>query len=230
MWPGEERALAEFSRYLFLDLKIPEFELKKSFSDYPPFKRFLVKVKKEIIATGITSLNPTTEKAEYIDPHALRELYANNQDFVILDTRNDYEIALGKFRNSKNLGVTSFRKFIAKLEDLPGDWANQTVVTYCTGGIRCEKAALLLKRRGFKDVKQLRGGILKYFEDCGSENFEGECFVFDKRIGVDAGLSETSTTQCYACRAPLLPDDLKSEFYVYGKSCGSCKKILPQTT
>jgi predicted sulfurtransferase len=82
-----------------------------------------------------------------------------------------------------------------------------------------------MQQKGFQDVRQLNGGILKYFEDCGAEHYEGECFVFDKRIGVDASLIETDTTQCYACRAPLLPEDVKSPYYVLGESCPKCKKI-----
>ncbi len=225
---GTPDSLEKFSEILFKKAAIPQFELKKSYSDYQPFKRFLVKVKKEIISTGRDDLHPELAKAPYIDSKELKKFYDEKKDFIILDTRNDYEIELGKFKNAVDLNVTSFRRFIAKVDEIPEEWKAKTVVTYCTGGIRCEKAALFMQQKGFQDVRQLHGGILKYFEDCGNEHYEGECFVFDKRIGVDASLIETDTTQCYACRAPLLPEDVKSPYYVLGESCPKCKKLEPQ--
>lgn len=225
---GAPDSLEKFSEILFKKAAIPQFELKKSYSDYQPFKRFLVKVKKEIISTGRNDLHPQLVKAPYIESKELKKLYDEKKDFIILDTRNDYEIELGKFKNAVDLNVTSFRRFIAKVDEIPEEWKAKTVVTYCTGGIRCEKAALFMQQKGFQDVRQLHGGILKYFEDCGNEHYDGECFVFDKRIGVDASLIETDTTQCYACRAPLLPEDVKSPYYVLGESCPKCKKLEPQ--
>jgi UPF0176 protein len=222
---GTPDSLEKFSEILFKKAAIPQFELKKSYSDYQPFKRFLVKVKKEIISTGRDDLHPELAQAPYIESKELKKFYDEKKDFIILDTRNDYEIELGKFKDAVDLNVTSFRRFIAKVEEMPEEWKTKTVVTYCTGGIRCEKAALFMQQKGFQDVRQLHGGILKYFEDCGNEHYEGECFVFDKRIGVDASLIETDTTQCYACRAPLLPEDVKSHYYVMGESCPKCKKI-----
>ena len=221
---GEEQNIIAFSDFLFNKAGIPSFELKRSYSDYAPFKRFLVKIKKEIISTGREDLDPNLEQAPYITAKELKKLYDNNEDFLILDTRNDYEIKLGKFKNAVDLNVSTFRKFVAKTDECPDEWKKKNVVTYCTGGIRCEKAALLLKKQGFENVKQLQGGILKYFEECGSENYEGECFVFDRRIGVSANLLETETVQCFACRSPLLPDDVESEYYVYEVSCPYCKK------
>jgi UPF0176 protein len=222
---GASENIAEFSEFLFTELEIPRFELKKSFSDYQPFKRFLVKIKKEIISTGREDLNPNIDPTPYITAEELKTLYDKNEDFIILDTRNDYEIKLGKFKNALDLEVSTFRKFIAKSASAPDEWRSKPVVTYCTGGIRCEKAALLLRRQGFENVRQLQGGILKYFENCGSNHYEGECFVFDRRIGVNANLIETDTTQCYACRSPLLPEDIESEYYVYEESCPYCKKL-----
>jgi predicted sulfurtransferase len=221
---GTPDSLEKFSEILFKKAAIPQFELKKSYSDYQPFKRFLVKVKKEIISTGRDDLHPELAQAPYIESKELKKFYDEKKDFIILDTRNDYEIELGKFKNAVDLNVTSFRRFIAKVDGIPEEWKAKTVVTYCTGGIRCEKAALFMQQKGFQDVRQLHGGILKYFEECGNEHYEGECFVFDKRIGVDASLIETDTTQCYACRAPLLPEDVQSPYYVLGESCPKCKK------
>jgi UPF0176 protein len=221
---GTEESLKSFEEFLFTQTGIPSFELKKSYSDYQPFSRFLVKVKKEIISTGREDLLPHKEQAPYIEAKELKKLYDQKADFIVLDTRNDYEIELGKFKDAKDLGVSTFRKFIAKIDSIPQEWKNKTVVTYCTGGIRCEKAALLLKNMGFDKVQQLKGGILKYFEECGNEHYEGECFVFDKRIGVDASLIETDAIQCFACRAPLQPADTASPYYIYEKSCPKCKK------
>lgn len=179
---------------------------KTSPSSDQPFTRMLVKIKREIIAMGHPNIRPFEHTPPHLPPETLAKWYAEGKDMVILDTRNDYEYNLGTFKDAKLLDIQSFREFPKAVEqaDIPKD---VPVVTFCTGGIRCEKAAELMERKGFKEVYQLDGGILNYFEKVGSDHYDGECFVFDKRVAVDAELNETRTTQCYQCRQPLTLED-----------------------
>ena len=120
----------------------------------------------------------------------------------MLDTRNDYEVKLGTFRNAVPIGIDHFREFPGAVARLPPGLKEQAIVMFCTGGIRCEKAGPFMEREGFKSIFQLDGGILKYFEECGAEHYDGECFVFDQRVGVDPSLHETGSSQCFACQTP----------------------------
>ena len=141
---------------------------------------------------------------------------------TLLDTRNDYEVKLGTFRGAKALGLGHFRDFPKAVQQLPAEMKKEPIVMFCTGGIRCEKAGPYMEREGFLDVFQLDGGILKYFEECGGTHYDGECFVFDQRVGVDPALRETSSAQCYGCLSPLTEDDQKDARYVPGKTCPYC--------
>ncbi len=179
---------------------------KESWSDKQPFKRMLVKVKKEIIAFGIDTVNPEKQAAPYIRPKEFKQWYEQNKDMIVLDTRNDYEIATGTFKNAVDLNLKQFTEFPKAIEQLPEEAKQKPIVTFCTGGIRCEKAAEYMRQQGFEQVYQLEGGILNYFEQCGQDHYQGECFVFDKRVALDADLEETRTVQCFGCRQPLSHD------------------------
>lgn len=176
---------------------------KESVSSHQPFNRMLVRLKKEIIPLGIASLKPEEETAPYISPEKLKEWYEDGREMIVLDTRNDYEVELGSFDNAVDLNLDHFRHFPDALDQLPEEAKEKPVVTFCTGGIRCEKAAEVMRRKGFKEVYQLHGGILNYFERCGGDHYHGECFVFDRRVALDPDLNETKTKQCYACRMPV---------------------------
>jgi UPF0176 protein len=176
---------------------------KESPSVKQPFSRMLVRIKSEIVTMGVAEVNPFAHRAPYISTHELKQWYDEGRNFLILDTRNDYEVALGTFANSFHLDIKNFRDFPEAIKTLPEEMKEKTIVSFCTGGIRCEKGGEYLIQQGFKDVYQLHGGILQYFEDCGGAHFHGECFVFDKRVAVDCNLQETTTGQCYACRMPL---------------------------
>jgi UPF0176 protein len=204
---GTDTAIESFKAFLESYPYFKDLPYKASPSQAQPFSRMLVKIKKEIISMGIDSVEPSKHTAPYVDAETLKTWYENNKDMVILDTRNDYEIALGKFENAVELDIKSFRDFPEAIKKLPEDMKNKTIVTYCTGGIRCEKAAEYMLQQGFKNTLQLDGGILRYFENCGQDHYEGECFVFDKRVAVDHELNETQTKQCYACRMPLTTSD-----------------------
>lgn len=195
---------------------------KYSVSDHQPFQRMLVKIKKEIIAFGVEGIDPAQHPAPRITPQELKAWLDEGRPVVLLDTRNDYEVKLGTFHNALPIGVRHFRDFPAAVRELPAELKQQPIVTFCTGGIRCEKGAPFMQREGFQNVFQLDGGILKYFEECGNAHYDGECFVFDKRVGVDPMLQETGTAQCHCCQVPLGPADQEDPRYVEGKSCPHC--------
>lgn len=183
-----------------------ELPVKFSPSEDQPFSRFLVKIKKEIISMGCDEVVPHEKTAPHLDAKDLEAWYKNNKDMLVLDTRNTYEVKLGTFENAKDLNIESFRDFPKALQQLEA-YKDKPIVTFCTGGIRCEKAAELMLQKGFKEVYQLNGGILKYFEEVGADHYDGECFVFDKRVAVNADLEETTTIQCFDCRSPITPEE-----------------------
>lgn len=169
-----------------------DLPVKKSFSATQPFRRLLVKIKREIIAFGVPDVDPARRPSPRLAPRELKRWLDEGRPVTLLDTRNDYEIAAGTFDGAQAAGIRHFRDFPAAAERLPTALKEQPIVTFCTGGIRCEKAAPYLEKIGFKQVFQLDGGILKYFEECGSAHYRGDCFVFDERVGVDAALQPKS--------------------------------------
>jgi UPF0176 protein len=152
------------------------------------FTRLLVKIKKELVPVGNPALKPDERTAERLAPRELRRWLDDGRPLVLLDARNGYEIKTGTFRGAIDLGLDHSREFVARASEWIGRLKDQTVVTFCTGGIRCEKASAALLDLGFKDVYQLDGGILRYFEEEGAAHFEGRCFVFDWREAVDGEL------------------------------------------
>ncbi|HEX4413316.1 MAG TPA: sulfurtransferase, partial [Lacipirellulaceae bacterium] len=201
---------------------LASFSPKVSISDDQPFNRMLVKIKKEIIAFGVPGIEPARRTSPKLPPRELKRWLDEGRPVKLLDTRNDYEVKLGTFKNAVTLGIDHFRNLPAAVGQLPAELKQQPVVMFCTGGIRCEKAGPYMEREGFQNVFQLEGGILKYFEECGGDHYDGECFVFDKRIGLDAGLAETENAQCFNCQAPLSLDEQRDPRYVFGESCPHC--------
>lgn len=197
-------------------------EAKRSESDEQPFNRMLVKIKQEIIAFGVEGINPARQTSPRLPAKELKRWIDEGREFTLLDTRNTYEVKLGTFAGATTLPIRHFRKFPEAVEALPEEIKQRPVVSFCTGGIRCEKAAPFLERTGFREVYQLEGGILKYFEECGGAHWKGECFVFDKRVGVDPALQETGSQLCFACTEPLTEEEVKDPRYVYEVSCPYC--------
>lgn len=195
---------------------------KESLSDDQPFTRMLVRIKKEIITFGVPGIRPHERTSPKLPAAELKQWLDEGKDLVLLDVRNDYEVELGTFSGATHLNIDHFREFPQAVDRLPSEARKKPVVMFCTGGIRCEKAGPFLEQAGFSEVYQLDGGILKYFETCGSAHYQGECFVFDKRVAVDPSLEETDTQQCYRCQHPLTVDDQKSAQYVPGQSCPYC--------
>jgi len=194
---------------------------KESASAEQPYNRMLVKIKKEIIAFGVEGIDPARQPSPKLAPRLLKQWLDEGRAITLLDTRNDYEIRLGTFRGAVAAGIDHFRDFPEAVRRLPPAVKDQPVVMFCTGGIRCEKAGPFMAREGY-DVFQLDGGILKYFEECGGAHYEGECFVFDRRVGLDPNLQETKSVMCFACQMPLTEEDQKDPHYVPDVSCGHC--------
>jgi RluA family pseudouridine synthase len=197
---------------------------KYSVSDDQPFTRMLVRIKKEIIAFGVDGIEPALRTSPKLAPATLKQWLDEGRPLTLLDTRNDYEVKLGTFEGALDLKIENFRRFPDAVAALPEEMKETPIVMFCTGGIRCEKAGPFMERAGFRQVFQLDGGILKYFEECGGSHYRGECFVFDHRVGVDSALHETDSTQCYVCQSPLTPAEQADPRYVASESCPYCYK------
>lgn len=223
---GTPEAIKGYKDYVHHHLGFPEVAYKESTCRIQPYSRMLVKVKKEIITTGVEGLHPHVQTGEYLSPQKLKAWLDEGKEFHLLDTRNDYEVALGKFKGAQDLQVKSFRDFIKQAPRRKSEWSErseQPLVMYCTGGIRCEKAsAYFLKELGFEKVYQLQGGILQYLKECGDKHYEGVCFVFDKRVGLDQNLEQAEYVLCYRCQTALSAEDQKSPAYQPPKSCPHC--------
>ncbi len=197
---------------------------KVSVSDTQPFNRMLVRVKREIISFGMESIRPANYTSPKLAPAELKRWLDEGRPVTLLDTRNDYEVKLGTFKGALIPHIATFREFPDAVRKLPEALKDQPVVMFCTGGIRCEKAGPFMEREGFQEIYQLDGGILKYFEECGGAHYDGECFVFDQRVGVDPGLRESDFAVCFACQAPLDATDQEDPRHVEGVSCPHCFK------
>jgi RluA family pseudouridine synthase len=207
---------------------LEELTPKVSLSDTQPFNRMLVRLKKEIISFGVEAVRPADYTSPKIAPKELKRWLDEGKPVTLLDTRNDYEVKLGTFKGAIDPDIKTFRGFPDAVRNLPEELKDQPVVMFCTGGIRCEKAGPFMEMEGFKNIYQLDGGILKYFEECGGDHYDGDCFVFDQRVGVDPALCESDHAVCFACLAPLDATDQEDPRYVQGKSCPHCFKSEPE--
>ncbi len=195
---------------------------KISYSDHQPFNRMLVRLKKEIISFGVEGVKPGQHSSPKLPPKELKKWLDEGKSVTLLDTRNDYEVKMGTFKGAIDSNIKTFRDFPNAVRELPEELKDQPVVMFCTGGIRCEKAGPFMEMQGFREIYQLEGGILKYFEECGGDHYEGDCFVFDQRVGVDPSLSETPHAVCFNCQAPLTEDDQADPRFLVGESCPYC--------
>jgi len=210
-----------FVEHIQEDERFANLTVKYSQSETCSFRRMNVRLKKEIISMGMESVRPADFSGPHIDPLEFKQWLDEGKEITVLDTRNDYEIRMGTFEGAVDFDIASFRDFPEAVRqcDLPKD---KPVVMFCTGGIRCEKASVVMLEAGFEDVRQIEGGILNYLEKTGGEYWDGECFVFDRRVGVDVNLNETASEMCWACRAPLSIEEQKSPDFIQGKSCPYC--------
>ena len=204
-------------------LREQNIELKYSTASQMPFNRMKVRLKKEIVTMGVDGIDPLQSVGTYVQPEEWNALI-DDENTILIDTRNDYEYAIGTFKGAIDPKTKTFREFPQWVEDHRGDLEGKKIAMFCTGGIRCEKATAFVKGLGFDDVFHLKGGILKYLEDMPAEDtrWEGECFVFDERVSVGHGLVEGDVELCRACRNPVTPEGKLSQFYEEGISCDSC--------
>tara|TARA_B100000900_G_scaffold407875_1_gene421267 strand:- start:9289 stop:10152 length:864 start_codon:yes stop_codon:yes gene_type:complete len=222
---GTQEAIDGFISFLEEDPRLIGIPMHISHSDYQPFRRMLVRLKKEIISLGMDEIRPVEKEAKYIDPNEFKRWLDEGKEVVVLDTRNDYELRVGTFENAVDLDIKSFREFPDAVKRLDYD-KSTPVVMFCTGGIRCEKASIVMEDQGWNEVYQIKGGVLGYFKETGGEHWQGDCFVFDQRVSLDKDLLESDHQMCFKCREPLSPDDLESERYSLEEYCPYCYERL----
>ncbi|NOQ94350.1 MAG: rhodanese-related sulfurtransferase [Methylophaga sp.] len=209
--------------YLRSDARLAEISYKESFTENMPFLRTRVKLKKEIVTMGVEGIDPKHVVGTYVKPKDWNALISD-PDVLLVDTRNDYEVQVGTFKDAINPLTNSFREFPDYVKEHFDPAKHKKVAMYCTGGIRCEKSTAYMKEQGFEEVYHLEGGILKYLEEVPEEEtlWEGECYVFDERITVNHQLEKGVYDQCNACRLPITEEDKQSEHYIHGVSCPHC--------
>ncbi|MCB2006685.1 MAG: rhodanese-related sulfurtransferase [Rhodoferax sp.] len=222
-------------QWLRSDARMADLEHKESWADTPPFHRMKVRLKAEIVTMHVPGLRPAAMAGRYVPPQAWNALI-RQPDVVVVDTRNDYEVAVGSFDGAVDPGTRSFSELPQWVEQQsrPGgllaerDGKKPRVAMFCTGGIRCEKSTALLRMRGFDEVYHLQGGILKYLETVKPEDslWQGQCFVFDERVSVGHGLAQGELQLCRSCRRPLDADAMASPLFEEGVSCPHCHDTL----
>lgn len=200
-----------------------DLEWKESTASAPPFRKMKVRLKREIVTMGQPDVDPRARVGHYVAPEDWNALI-ESPDVAVIDTRNDYEIAIGTFDGAVDPGTQSFGEFPAWWEANKHRFHNKKIAMFCTGGIRCEKSTNYLLGQGVDDVFHLKGGILKYLEEVPAEQsrWNGECFVFDGRVSVGHGLQEGPHELCHACRRPILPSDRTNPAFEEGVSCHHC--------
>ena len=220
---GPEDGIRAVLAFLRTQPEFANLEHKESWASSMPFLRMKARLKKEIVTMGVEDIDPNKIVGTYVAPKDWNALISD-PDTLVIDTRNDYETAIGMFRGAVDPNTKSFREFPDWVKNNADLAAKPKIAMYCTGGIRCEKATAFMKEQGFDEVYHLKGGILKYLEDMPEEEslWDGACFVFDDRVSVTHGLKEGEHTLCHACRQPLTPQDLRSPHHEHGVTCVHC--------
>jgi UPF0176 protein len=220
---GTDKAVARVLSYLRSQPEFANLEHKESRASAMPFNRMKVRLKKEIVTMGVDNIDPGRVVGTYVAPRDWNALISDPETIVI-DTRNDYETAIGIFKGAVDPKTKTFREFPQWVRQNNGLHNKPRIAMYCTGGIRCEKATAFMKEQGFDEVYHLKGGILKYLEEVPPEEslWEGACFVFDERVSVEHGLRQGNHQLCHACRNPITAQDVTSRFYEPGVSCSQC--------
>jgi UPF0176 protein len=226
---GTRNGIDALLAWLRADPRLANIDSKESFAENVPFNRAKVKLKKEIVTMGIEGIDPKSVVGTYVSPSEWNALISQS-DVLLIDTRNDYEVQIGTFKNAVNPHTESFREFPHYVKEHLDPAKHTKIAMFCTGGIRCEKSTAYLKEQGFDNVYHLKGGILKYLEQIPVQEslWEGECFVFDERVAVNHQLKKGHYDQCNACRSPITETDKQSPTYQQGVSCIHCHdKITP---
>ena len=224
---AEEKIIEKVLKLLKKFIGINESNIKISYSNIKIFKKLKIKIKSEIVTMGVPEINPSKDAGTYIDSFTWNKLI-KDQNTIVIDTRNHYEVSIGSFKESINPNTKNFSEFPDwvdnNLEKHLGNENSKNIAMFCTGGIRCEKATTLLKNKGYKNIFHLKGGILKYLEEISKEEslFEGECYVFDKRVSLDHELKKGSYSICHACGMPISLEDKKKKEFIEGIQCHFC--------
>lgn len=225
---GSDEAIARVVAFVRALPGCADLDVKYSRAETLPFHRMKVRIKAEIVTMGQPDVDPLAGTGHYVAPQDWNALI-DDPDTIVIDTRNDYEVAVGTFAGAINPETATFRDFPAwfrtERERLLGATGKlPKVAMFCTGGIRCEKSTAFLKAEGVDEVYHLQGGILKYLETVpeAESRWDGECFVFDQRVTVGHGLTQGTHELCHACRRPVNPDDRASPLYAAGVSCPAC--------
>lgn len=221
-----EQALAEIVRHCGL----PDLDGKYSECHNPPFLRMKVRLKKEIVTIGDVPADPNKVVGEYVEPGDWNALLSD-PDVIVVDTRNAYEHRVGSFKGAIDPGTESFNQFPAWVRKNLGGMKRKKIATFCTGGIRCEKATSFMRLDGFEKVYHLRGGILKYLEDIPAKEslWNGGCFVFDERVAVGHGLKPLDFSICHGCLMPVSAEERLSPIFEEGVCCPACAALLSET-
>ena len=222
---GEPEAIEALVSFLRAIPGCEELDVKYSHAREMPFYRMKVRLKKEIVTLGVDGIDPKREVGTYVQPEDWNALISD-PDTVLIDTRNDYEVAIGTFEGAVDPRTKSFSEFPECFRSHRDALAagKTKFAMFCTGGIRCEKSTAFLKAEGIEQVYHLEGGILRYLENIpeADSKWQGECFVFDERVSVKHGLELGEMELCHACRRPISQDDMKSEHFIEGVSCPAC--------
>ncbi len=219
---GTKKNIDNFIVFIHSDKRFSDVDIKITYNKYQPFRKMLVRIKKEIISMGVEEINPFQFTGQKISPKELNSKLDNNEEIVLLDTRNEYEVRLGTFKNALDLDLDSFRDFPEAIEKLREELNGKEVVMFCTGGIRCEKASALMLENGFENIKQIEGGVINYFKETGGKHWNGDCFVFDDRVALNTDLIETDYVLCFRCREPLNKEEIGSDKYKIDEYCPYC--------
>ncbi len=220
---GSQANIDALLEWLAKDPRLTGIVHKESYDNEMPFYRTKVKLKKEIVTMGIEGIDPKQVVGTYVKPKDWNALISD-PDVVLVDTRNNYEVEIGTFKNAVNPNTVSFREFPKYVQENMDPTKQKKVAMFCTGGIRCEKSTAYMKELGYDEVYHLEGGILKYLEEVPKEEtlWEGECFVFDNRVSVNHDLEKGLYDQCHACRMPITEEEKLHEKYQEGVSCHHC--------
>ena len=219
---GTAKSIIKFELHL-KRLGFTGYNSKYSYSKFMPFFRLKVRNKKEIVTLRSKDVDTENITGKKIKPEDWNNLILN-QETILIDVRNNFEVEMGTFKNSINPNTKSFTEFKSYIKNNLNEAKDKKIAMFCTGGIRCEKISSYMIKKGFKDVNQLQGGILSYLEKTSFENslWNGECFVFDNRVSIKNELKDGSFVLCHACRYPLSQEMLKSKKYKKGTSCPNC--------
>ena len=221
---GREVDLNLLLKFIKQLIKIRKIEIKINNVNYLPFNRIKIRIKKEIVSLGKGKIVKNKRKSNFINPSEWDDLIIQ-KDTVLIDLRNTYEIKIGSFRNSINPLTNNFREFPKRFKKMNFK-KEKKIAMYCTGGIRCEKASNYLSQEGYKNIFQLKGGIINYLDYLQKNNkrtnWKGECFVFDNRVTINKKLKPGKYMQCHGCRTPITQKEAMSEMYMKGVTCPHC--------